>query len=423
MYEEEKRLGVYIHIPFCASRCGYCDFCSLANQDKLMPHYQDALLIQMQEAFPRLREYYIDTVYFGGGTPSYYGAARIVELMQELKRTDRLLKRSEVTVECNPDSVRQHDLRQMKKEGVNRISLGAQSANDEILRLIGRRHTWRQVQMAVRRARKAGFRNISLDLIYGLPSQTKEDWAETLARAVALRPTLLSCYGLRLEEGTPMYREFLDSPLIPSDDDQADMYLYAVDFLSRRGYRQYEISNFARPGYESRHNLKYWWLRDYVGFGASAHSDVAGVRYSYLRNVRGYISGVLGDKSVVEEQEEISSLDRAAEYIMLGMRTIRGICRRDYAQVYRSDFEMLERVLEEFAANGWAVRIPNKRGETDRDRWRFTPSGFLISNVLIGILLEAQTKEKFSANPWIREAFEQAGEKIPLPSTSEPYLT
>ena len=422
MFEDDKHLGVYIHVPFCASKCGYCDFCSVANQDKLMPHYQDALLIQMREAFPRLREYYIDTVYFGGGTPSYYGANRIVELMQELKRTDRLLKRSEVTVECNPDSVRRRDLRSMKREGVNRISIGAQSANDEILRLIGRRHSWRQVEMAVRRARKAGFRNISLDLIYGLPSQTKEDWAKTLAKAIALKPTHLSCYGLRLEEGTPMYRQYLDSPLIPTDDEQADMYLFTVDFLERHGYRQYEISNFARPGYESRHNLKYWRLQEYVAFGAGAHSYVAGLRYSYMSHVRGFISGVLGNKSVIDESEKIGQLDQAAEYIMLGMRTTMGICRRDYTNLYRSNFEPLEQVLEEFQRNGWAVRIPHRRGETDRDRWRFTASGFLISNVLIGILLEAQTKEKFSANPWIREAFEQLGEQIPLPSSSEPYM-
>ncbi len=423
MFEDEKRLGVYIHIPFCASKCGYCDFCSLANQDKLMPHYQDALLIQMREAFPRLREYYIDTVYFGSGTPSYYGAARIVELLQEIKLTDRLLKRSEITVECNPDSVRRRDLRMLRKEGVNRISLGAQSANDEILRLIGRRHTWRQVEMAVKRARKAGFRNISLDLIYGLPSQSREDWADTLARAVALRPTHLSCYGLRLEEGTPMYRTYKDSPLIPTDDDQADMYLFAVDFLERHGYRQYEISNFARPGYESRHNLKYWRLEEYLSFGAAAHSYLAGLRYSYVRNVRGFISGVLGDKSVVDEQEPITLLDQAAEYIMLGMRTTRGICRRDYTGLFRSNFEPLERVLEVFAANGWAEKVPNRRGDPERDRWRFTASGFLVSNILIGILLEAQTKEKFNANPWIREAFEKVGEQIPLPAASENYLT
>lgn len=419
--EEEKRLGVYVHIPFCASKCGYCDFCSLANQDKLMNPYQDALLLQMQESFPRLRDYLLDSVYFGGGTPSYYGADRLCELLREIKATDRLLKSSEITVECNPDSMHRRELRRLRQEGVNRISIGAQSANDDILRLIGRRHSWRQVVAGVQRARQAGFRNISLDLIYGLPSQTKEDWADTLEKAVALKPTHLSCYGLRLEEGTPMYDAYIDSTLLPSEDEQADMYLYTVDYLERRGYRQYEISNFSRPGFESRHNLKYWRCQEYIGFGAAAHSYVAGLRFSYLRSVRGFTAGVLGNKSVIDEQEPIGPLDQAAEYILLSMRTAYGINREDYTRLYRSDFAPLERVLEQMQERGWAVKVPNRQGNADRDRWRFTPSGFLVSNALIGILIEAQTREKFDANPWMREQFEQLGGMEEI-GDREPYL-
>lgn len=419
--EEEKRLGVYVHIPFCASKCGYCDFCSLANQDKLMNPYQDALLLQMQESFPRLRDYLLDSVYFGGGTPSYYGADRLCELLREIKATDRLLKSSEITVECNPDSMHRRELRRLRQEGVNRISIGAQSANDDILRLIGRRHSWRQVVAGVQRARQAGFRNISLDLIYGLPSQTKEDWADTLEKAVALKPTHLSCYGLRLEEGTPMYDAYIDSALLPSEDEQADMYLYTVDYLERRGYRQYEISNFSRPGFESRHNLKYWRCQEYIGFGAAAHSYVAGLRFSYLRSVRGFTAGVLGNKSVIDEQEPIGPLDQAAEYILLSMRTAYGINREDYTRLYRSDFAPLERVLEQMQERGWAVKVPNRQGNADRDRWRFTPSGFLVSNALIGILIEAQTREKFDANPWMREQFEQLGGMEEI-GDREPYL-
>ncbi len=419
--EEEKRLGVYVHIPFCASKCGYCDFCSLANQDKLMNPYQDALLLQMQESFPRLRDYLLDSVYFGGGTPSYYGADRLCELLREIKATDRLLKSSEITVECNPDSMHRRELRRLRQEGVNRISIGAQSANDDILRLIGRRHSWRQVVAGVQRARQAGFRNISLDLIYGLPSQTKEDWADTLEKAVALKPTHLSCYGLRLEEGTPMYDAYIDSTLLPSEDEQADMYLYTVDYLERRGYRQYEISNFSRPGFESRHNLKYWRCQEYIGFGAAAHSYVAGLRFSYLRSVRGFTAGVLGNKSVIDEQEPISPLDQAAEYILLSMRTAYGINREDYTRLYRSDFAPLERVLEQMQERGWAVKVPNRQGNADRDRWRFTPSGFLVSNALIGILIEAQTREKFDANPWMREQFERLGGMEEI-GDREPYL-
>ena len=412
---EDKRIGVYIHIPFCASKCGYCDFCSLPGRENLMPLYQDAVLIQLQEALPRMKDYFMDTVYFGGGTPSYYGHKRLIEILQEIKASNRLLKNSEITVECNPDSVRRSDLKELRREGVNRLSIGAQSANDELLRLIGRRHNWRQVVLAVKRARQAGFRNISLDLIYGLPSQTREDWADTLSQALELKPAHISCYGLRLEEGTPMYDEYHDSPLLPSEDDQADMYLYAVDLLERHGYYQYEISNFARRGYESMHNLKYWRLGDYIGFGASAASNVGMLRYTYTRNVREYISGVLGDKDIIAEQEELTDFDRASEYLMLGMRTCWGVSRAEYQEVYKSPFEPLEEVFDLFAKNGWA--------SLDNDRWHFTPGGFLVSNVLIGALLEAQTKERFTANPWIKDAFESQGKRVPLPTDVENFMT
>lgn len=175
-----------------------------------------------------------------------------------------MLRDAEVTMEANPDSLRREDLRLLRRNGVNRISLGMQSANNDILRLIGRRHNFQQVQMAVRNARKSGIENISLDLIYGLPSQSKEDWADTLAKAIELHPTHISCYGLQLEEGTPLYERYHDSPMIPSGDDQADMYLFAVETLRTYGYNQYEISNFSLPGKECRHNLKYWKLQDYV---------------------------------------------------------------------------------------------------------------------------------------------------------------
>ena len=350
MSDQDKRLGVYFHIPFCASKCAYCDFCSLPGRDKLMPYYQDALLIQLQETMPRMTDYFIDTVYFGGGTPSYYGARRIVEILQELKVTNRLMKQSEITVECNPDSVRRKELRMLRKEGVNRLSIGAQSANDDILRLIGRRHNWRQVEMAVKRARKAGFRNVSLDLIYGLPSQTREDWADTLTKALALKPAHISCYGLRLEEGTPMYDEYEGTDILPSDDDQADMYLYAVDFLSRHGFRQYEISNFARPGYESRHNLKYWRLDDYIGFGAAAASNIGLLRYTYTHNVREYISGVLGDKGIIAERRAHDSTARAVSDARHAHRG-RRISREEYGRVPVAD----KQEMRPFRKSSWAV--------------------------------------------------------------------
>ncbi len=393
---KDKHLGVYVHIPFCASKCGYCDFYSLAGCDRRMGKYQAALLRHMEESHTVMAPYYIDTVYFGGGTPSYYGCDRVAELFNGLKQAGRVLKSAEVTVECNPDSVTRRGLATLRREGVNRISLGVQSANDDLLKIIGRRHNFTQVKTAVKAIRAEGFYNLSMDLIYGLPIQSKADWADSLARVLDLGPEHISCYGLKLEEGTPMYDKYLDSPVIPADDDQADMYLFAVETLERYGYKQYEISNFARDGFQSRHNMKYWDLEDYIGFGPGAHSCMADTRYSYTRDLEGYISAVLaGGHGVIDEYETLTELDRAAEYILLGMRRGKGIAREEYTRVYRSDFTPLEKQLEKFAQKGWAK-------QTD-GRWAFTPEGFLLSNQLIAALLEVQAMCKLSTNPWMAE--------------------
>ena len=397
----ERMLGIYIHIPFCASKCSYCDFYSLAGQESKMDKYQSALIKHIEESASQMEPYYIDTIYFGGGTPSIYGAKRLCELFNTLKRTAKVLKSAEVTVEMNPDSVNQNDLRLLKNEGFNRISLGVQSANDDILRLIGRRHSFKQAEQAVRLARSEGFDNISLDLIYGLPSQTKNDWADTLSKSIALRPQHFSCYGLKLEDGTPICK-YRGSAFLPDDDDQADMYLYMTDILEHYGYSQYEISNFSLPSKESRHNLKYWRLDDYMGFGPGAHSFVDGIRYSFVRDLDKYIDGVFGTEYIIDEYEKPDTLGLAAEYIMLGMRTVRGISKNEYNAVYRSGFDKIEYLLGEYEKKGWTKHR--------NDRWCFTSSGFLLSNILIGTLLEAQSQAKMSANPWMMET---AGEPEP----------
>ncbi len=391
----DKHLGVYIHIPFCASKCGYCDFYSLAGCDKLMGKYQDALLRHIRESAGTMAPYYIDTVYFGGGTPSYYGAKRVAELFNALKRAGKVLKSAEVTVECNPDSVRPHELARLKREGVNRISLGVQSASDDLLKIIGRRHNFTQVKKAVKDIRAEGFDNLSVDLIYGLPNQTKADWAETLAKILDLEPDHISCYGLKLEEGTPMYETYKLSPVIPTDDDQADMYLYAVETLNHYGYGQYEVSNFARRGKASRHNMKYWDMDDYLGFGPGAHSCMGNTRYSYVKDLRAYIDGVGGGESILDEYEKLDELDRAAEYLMLGMRRSRGISQEEYHRVYRSDFAPIEALLQEYEKDGWTKKF--------NGRWCFTPQGFLLSNILIGSLWEAQAEYRISGKPWMEE--------------------
>lgn len=409
-----KPLGLYIHIPFCKAKCIYCDFYSLPRAEEQMDAYVAALRRDIAQKAGAAGSYTVDTVYFGGGTPSYLGAERLEAILETVFAHYHVSADAEITTEANPDSAcEERSLRHLREAGFNRISLGMQSACDEELRRIGRVHTHEETISAVKAARAAGFDNVSLDLIYGLPGQTSTRWEENLRAAIALAPEHLSCYGLKVEEGTPLY-EKRSAMHLPDDDTQAEEYLAAVERLARAGYRQYEISNFARPGYESRHNLKYWRLDDYIGFGAAAASNIGLLRYTYTHNVREYISGVLGDKGIIAEEEELTPFDRASEYLMLGMRTAAGISREEYRSVYQSSFDKLEEMLEVFQENGWAV--------CDNGRWHFTPGGFLVSNVLIGVLLESQTKEKFNANPWIREAFEAKGQKVPLPTASEPYM-
>ena len=378
----KQRLGIYIHIPFCASKCSYCDFYSLAGCDEQMPAYHRALIAHLEESARGIRNYEVDSVYFGGGTPSYYGAEHLLEIFDVLKRNGNVRLDAEVTVECNPDSMSYRDLKLLRQNGVTRVSIGVQATNNDLLKLIGRRHNFQQAELAFSAARKAGFDNISMDLIYGLPSQTKGDWAESLAKIVEMHPEHISCYGLKLEEGTPMYREYKDSPVLPTEDEQADMYSYAAEMLERYGYKQYEI-------------LKYWNLDDYMGFGPGAQSCVGNLRYSFVKDLKRYISGVVRKVSIIDEYQLVDPFERSVEYLMLAMRTNRGVSEQDYRVRTQSDWKPIHRVLQAFAAKGWAE-------QTD-GRWHFTVPGFLISNTLIGILLEVQAESRTEGRPWDAE--------------------
>jgi oxygen-independent coproporphyrinogen-3 oxidase len=391
----DKRLGIYIHIPFCAGKCAYCDFYSLVGREDMIPRYQKAVIEHIKEYGSQLQGYLIDSVYFGGGTPSFYGAKNIIDIFTALKKYGRVLIDSEVTVEVNPDSITLQDLTKLRRAGFNRLSIGAQSANDGILKSVGRLHNFQQVEDTVKNARKAGFENISLDLIYGLPSQTREDWADTLTRAAALKPEHFSCYGLKIEEGTALY-PFKDSPFIPDDDLQADMYLYMVDALAEYGFRQYEISNFAKRGYRSRHNIKYWKMEEYMGFGAAAHSCVSGQRYSCVADMDLYADNILTGKNVVDQAETITDFERAGEYLMLGLRTTEGISEQEYYDIFPCKFDMARELLDSYVGHGWMIKTG--------DRWSFTPEGFLLSNVLIGEVLDIQTKQRMSiVSPWKKD--------------------
>ena len=377
-----EKLGIYIHIPFCRSKCDYCDFYSLAGREDRMDQYQKALLAHIKETAPFAKGYQVDTVYFGGGTPSWYGAKRLSELLAAVRRRFLVARDVEVTVEANPDSVDRKMLLLLRRAGVNRLSLGVQSACDRELAAIHRPHNFAQVRAAVDAARGAKIKNLSLDLIYGLPGQDEASWRETLEKALALKPEHLSCYGLKVEEGTPLWTRVAQGEPLPDDDAQADCYLWTVERLGQAGFRQYEISNFARSGFQSRHNLKYWMGKPYIGLGPGAHSDFGGRRYSFKRDLDAYIDGVLGGDAIVEESELIPKRERGGEYLMLRMRTARGIEEWEYRREFFMNFDPIEQKLEEYERQGWAERH-------DR-RWNLTAKGFLVSNQLIGELLSIQ---------------------------------
>lgn len=369
-----KPLGIYIHIPFCKSKCAYCDFYSLPGKEGEMDGYAAALCAQLNRAGPGAGDYLVDTVYFGGGTPSWFGAERIVRVLNGVKQNFSMAEDCEITLEANPDSVTEEGLARLRKAGVNRISLGVQSAEDAVLTAAGRPHTFAQAQLGVQIIRRAGFENLSLDLIYGLPGQTPEGWQQTVERVLALEPEHLSCYGLKVEEGTPFRNR--DPEDFPDEDAQADAYLWACKRLEQAGFHHYEISNFARPGRESRHNLKYWTLGEYLGFGPAAHSDFGGLRFGYSRDLAAWLRG----ETPRCEESRPSPEERVREYIMLGLRLSRGICQGEYEAGGGSAWGQLEEKMGLFARHGLLE-------ETD-GRWRCTDRGFLVSNAILVELLD-----------------------------------
>lgn len=376
-------LGIYVHIPFCKSKCKYCDFYSMpCRDDSLMDSYLDAVCAHIKEAGALAPGYRVDTIYFGGGTPSYFGGDAIAIIMTTLRRNFDVASDAEITFEANPDSVTDRLLHRMRAEGFNRVSLGIQNDHDDMLEQLGRPHTYAQAMDAFQRIRKAGFRNVSIDLMYGLPGQTLESWQATLNNVLRMNPEHFSCYGLKLEEGTPLY-EMRESLSFPDDDEQADMYLSAVEALLDRGFRQYEISNFARKGLYSRHNYKYWTGGEYLGFGPSASSDFAGKRFTLVADLQKYISGIRTGGDIMDEIQEIPVRERAGEYIMLRLRTNGGISAAEYERQYMLPFAPLEAILDKHRMHGRAQ-------QNDDGRWSLTPKGYLVSNDIISDLLLAQ---------------------------------
>ncbi|MDE7320374.1 MAG: radical SAM family heme chaperone HemW [Lachnospiraceae bacterium] len=341
----KKPLELYIHIPFCIRKCAYCDFLSAPAALEVQEAYVGRLLQEIAASKKLPEDYEAVTVFFGGGTPGILKGELLCSILKALRNRFSIREDAEITVEANPGTVNRDKLVQYREAGVNRISLGLQSADDEELKLLGRIHTWEQFLESFQTARETGFRNINVDLMSALPGQTIESVRRTLERVLALSPEHISAYSLILEEGTPFYKRYEGHPeLLPSEEEERQMYYDTRDRLCACGYEHYEISNFAKPGYACRHNLGYWERTDYKGFGLGAASLLENVRYTNQTDLTEYLKG-----NFAGTEEPLTEQAVREEYFFLGLRKMEGVEPGRYREHYEERIQRLQaqQLLEE----------------------------------------------------------------------------
>lgn len=372
---KNNSLGIYLHIPFCIRKCNYCDFCSFPDASgACIGAYADELIKRITAFFARYGKRRADTVYFGGGTPTLMPAECFEGVLAALKNCFDISKDAEITVECNPASIEREGLTKLRALGINRISIGLQSANDDELFLLGRLHSFEDFKRTFFSAREAGFDNISVDLMHGIPNQTRESFLKTLSQIIKIAPEHISAYGLKIEEGTAFFRN-RSSLLLPDEDAEAELYALCCEELSKGGYLQYEISNFAIAGKESRHNLKYWQLDDYIGFGVAAHSCFLGERFGNSRDIEAFLRG----EDICCEREKISDKAFLDEYVMLSLRLAQGIDMSEFFKLANKEFKKAFPMVNAYIKGGFMT-------ESDK-RIAFTTKGFLVSNVILSEML------------------------------------
>ena len=334
-----EELGIYIHIPFCKQKCFYCDFCSFANKNEMQEKYVEAVINEIKNITHK-EKYTVTTIYFGGGTPSILYPEYIKNILQEIESSFEILDDAEITIEINPGTVNEEKLKKYKEYGINRLSIGLQSANDKILKKIGRIHDYKQFEETFFYARKCGFKNINVDLMIGLPTQTIEDVKQTLEKIIQKNPEHISVYSLIIEEGTIIEKMINENKLqLPDEETERIMYWTVVNELKENGYNQYEISNFSKKTYESKHNTNCWKQKQYIGLGTSAHSYLNKKRYSNTNNIEEYIKNIQENNiskniTIHEEQTEESTMN---EYMLLGLRMIQGININEFKQKFKTD--------------------------------------------------------------------------------------
>ena len=325
----KKPASLYIHIPFCATKCYYCAFNTYSFHKEQAKAYLDALSIEMQ--IYSLQTSPLQTIFIGGGTPSILSANSLERLFSDIGSTFQFCSDVEITVECNPGTVDAEKLHVMKARGVNRLSFGLQAMQNEVLRQLGRIHTVEEFHHSYRLAREVGIDNINIDLIFALPDQTMEMWQHTLTETISFQPEHISTYNLVMEESTPFYERWKTGQLnLPSDDTEADMFQYTIDTLITHGYTHYEICNFAEPNREVKHNLVYWNNQEYIGLGVGACGYVDGIRYTNIKGVPPYIETLRELKKPIADTDVLTGKAEKAETLMLSLRKREGICIKDY---------------------------------------------------------------------------------------------
>jgi oxygen-independent coproporphyrinogen-3 oxidase len=379
--------GVYLHIPFCRSRCSYCDFATGMYEGELADRYVKSLIKEISNWNEVDKPALIDTIYFGGGTPSLLTPSQVERILTAVHDRFQVINGSEVTLELNPGdggsspASKQETMREFRRLGINRASFGAQSFDDRELKQLGRTHSAADIPATFEQLRAAGFENISFDLIAGLPNQTLSGWQRNLEQALKLRPDHLSLYLLDLHEGTPLADQIRSGMRPRPDDDLAgEMYQLMVDKVSPAGYQHYEISNFCLPGFESRHNTKYWIGAPYYGFGCSAHSyDGHRRRWANQRHVAKYVELIERGQTAIVERTELNEEDARSESIFLGMRLMRGLDLADYRTRFGSDLrDEYDSDLDRLVDAGLI--------EIDEGLLRLTERGALLSNEVFAAL-------------------------------------
>lgn len=374
------KISLYIHIPFCAQKCLYCDFPSFARKDHLRKAYIEALnkeIISLREKYNNLE---INTIFIGGGTPSVLEADELECLLKEVAKLN-MAKDIEYSMECNPGNLTEEKLEVMKKYGVNRISMGLQAKQDNLLKGLGRIHNYKTFKENFLLAKKVGFNNINVDLMFGLPNQRLNEWEETLREIISLEPAHISAYSLIIEEGTAFYNLYENDKLkLPTEEEERKMYHLAKKILEENGFNQYEISNYAKEGKECRHNLAYWNMDNWIGVGSAAASYINGKRIKNISSVEEYINSINEKGEAVEEIINNSKNDNMEEFMFMGLRKINGIDENEFKKRFSMNInDVYGEILNKYIDEGLLIR--------DSGRIFLSEKGIEISNIIMADFL------------------------------------